>query len=294
MAGLLERLAAGEALVADGATGTYLQGKGLGIGQAPDAWNFSHPDVVRQMAADYFAAGADLVETNSFGGNVYRLRHTGLEGRVREVNRVAAELARSGAPGGGIVVGAIGPTGAFLEPLGEARPEDFRIAFADQAEALAEGGVDALCVETMTALEEAAIAVEAAKTTGLPVLATMTFDEGPGGIATAMGVTVAQAIEGLLEAGADVVGTNCGSGMEQMIRVVREMGSIAGRPILAQPNAGIPAMRDGEVVYPDTPEGIAVRCRELIEAGARIVGGCCGTGPAHIAQMARAVRGLKR
>ncbi len=242
MKGLLERLAEGAVLVGDGATGTYLQGKGLEVGEAPEIWTLSHPDVVRQMAADYFAAGSDLVETNTFGGNRFRLKHVGLEGRVREVNLKAVELAKSTTPPGGLVIGSIGPVGEFLAPLGTVTPEELLEAFSVQAEALAEGGVDALCVETMTALEEAQIAVRAAQATGLPVMATMTFDEGPRGFATSMGVTIEQAVRGLAEVGADVVGTNCGSGVEQMIRIVQEMGRLTPLPILVQSNAGLPVM----------------------------------------------------
>ncbi|MDA0747125.1 MAG: homocysteine S-methyltransferase family protein [bacterium] len=292
MKGLLERLAEGAVLVGDGATGTYLQGKGLEVGEAPEIWTLSHPDVVRQMAADYFAAGSDLVETNTFGGNRFRLKHVGLEGRVREVNLKAVELAKSTTPPGGLVIGSIGPVGEFLAPLGTVTPEELLEAFSVQAEALAEGGVDALCVETMTALEEAQIAVRAAQATGLPVMATMTFDEGPRGFATSMGVTIEQAVRGLAEVGADVVGTNCGSGVEQMIRIVQEMGRLTPLPILVQSNAGLPVMEGDQVVYPEGPEGMAARCGEFLEAGARMIGGCCGTGPAHVSAMAKTIRRL--
>ena len=293
MKGLMERLAAGDILLGDGATGTYLQGKGLEVGEAPEAWNFSHADVVRGMAADYFAAGSDLVETNTFGGNAFRLGRIGLGDRVAEVNHTAAELARSAATGGRLVVGSIGPTGEFLIPLGEHTPEAFYEAFAEQAAALAKGGVDAFCVETMTALDEAVIAVRAAReTTVLPVMVSMTFDEGPRGFATSMGVSIRDAVRGLAEAGADVVGTNCGNGSEKMVPIVREIGTLTDLPILVQSNAGLPVMEDGQVVYPETPEEMAGRCANLISGGARVLGGCCGTGPAHIAAMAQAIRKL--
>ena len=282
MDGLLERLNAGEILVSDGATGTYLQGKGLGIGVAPETWNLSHPDVVRGMARDYFEAGADLVETNTFGGNRYRLAHSGLEGEVVEINRTAAELARGGAPEGGLVVGSVGPTGEFLTPLGLVTPEELTEAYEEQVVALADAGVDGFCVETMTAMEEAALAIAAAASTGLPVVATMTFDKGSKGYATSMGVTIAQAVEGLREAGADVVGTNCGNGVAGMVEIVDEMGQEAGGPLIVQSNAGLPVMRDGQVVYEETPDAMATRYADLIRGGARILGGCCGTGPDHI------------
>ncbi|MDP6779490.1 MAG: homocysteine S-methyltransferase family protein [Candidatus Latescibacteria bacterium] len=292
MAGLLERLAAGEALVGDGATGTYLQGKGLGIGEPPEIWNLSHPDVVQGMAADYFGAGSDLVETNSFGANRFRIRHAGLEDRVAEVNQTAARLARASAPENGLVVGSMGPSGEMLVPLGEATPGGLSEAFAEQAAALAEGGVDGFCVETMTALDEAVLAVRAAKEgTGLPVMATMTFDRGPKGFATSMGVRIDQAVDGLLEAGADVVGTNCGCGVAQMADIVGEMGAHTEAPILVQPNAGLPELRDGVPYYPESPEEMAARYAEMVRAGARVLGGCCGTGPAHITAIVEAVKG---
>ena len=292
MKGFLERLEEGEILVLDGATGTYLQEKGLEIGQAPETWNFSHPEVVRGMAAEYFAAGSDLVETNSFGGSRFRLRNAGLEDQVQEVNRLAANLARSAAPEGGFVLGSIGPTGELLVPLGMAKPGDLYEAFAAQAKALSEGGVDGFCVETMMAIDEAVLAVRAAReSTALPVVATVTFDEGPRGFATAMGVTVPQAVESLLEAGAEVIGTNCGDGSERMVRIVREMRAVTDHPILAQPNAGIPVMMEGRTIYPETPEETANRSLDLVDAGASMVGGCCGSGPAHIAALAHALRG---
>ena len=290
MSRLMDRLNAGEVLVSDGGTGTFLQDRGLEVGEAPEVWNDSHPDDIRAMAEAYFAAGSNLVETNSFGGNRYRLRHAGLEERVAEVNRTAAELARSAAPEDGLVIGSMGPTGEFLEPLGLATAEDLARAFSEQAEALAEGGVDCLCVETMTAVEEAAIAVKSAKATGLPVIATMTFDKGPRGFATSMGVTIPTAVETLVKAGVDVVGTNCGYGVDEMVEIVEQMGQLTKLPLMVQPNAGLPVMKDGNVVYEETPEAMASRYAELISFGARIVGGCCGTGPAHIESIVRAVR----
>jgi 5-methyltetrahydrofolate--homocysteine methyltransferase len=244
------------------------------------------------MAEAYFAAGSDLVETNSFGGNRFRLERSGLVGRVADVNRTAAELARSGAPDGCFVLGSVGPTGELLEPLGTQTPDAFHDAYAEQAEALAQGGVDGFCVETMLAIEEAVVAVRAAKeTTGLPVMATMTFEQGSRGLATQMGVTVTVAVEKLVGAGADVVGANCGYGAPPVIQAVREMRPLTDRPIMAQPNAGAPVLRDGRTVFVETPEGVATSSREVVSAGAAIIGGCCGTGPDHIAAIARALRG---
>jgi 5-methyltetrahydrofolate--homocysteine methyltransferase len=288
--GLLERVSNGEVLMSDGAAGTYLQGKGLAIGQAPESWNLTHPNVVRQMAVDYFAAGSDLVAANSFGGNTFRLAHQGLSGQAEELNRTAAELARSAAPENGIVVGSIGPTGEFLEPLGSVSEDEMTRAFSRQMESLATAGVDAFCIETMTALEEATVAIKAAVGFGLPVLATMTFDRGPKGFATSMGVTAARAAEGLTDAGAGVIGSNCGSGIEPMVEIIREIGKASDLPLMVQSNAGLPVLEDGVAVYTESPEQMAGHCKELVEAGARIIGGCCGTGPGHIDAMARALK----
>jgi 5-methyltetrahydrofolate--homocysteine methyltransferase len=290
MGRLMKRLQEGDVLVSDGATGTFLQGRGLAVGEAPETWNLARPDDVTGMAEAYFGAGSDLVETNTFGGNRYRLRHAGLEARVADVNRTAAQLARSGAPEGRMVVGSIGPTGEFLAPLGLATEASLAEAFGEQAEALAEGGVDGLCVETMSAADEAAVAVKAAKQTGLPVIATMTFDKGPKGFATSMGVTIPAAVEALTQAGADVIGTNCGHGVAEMVEIVEQMGQLSDLPLMVQPNAGLPVMKDGQVVYEETPEAMAARYAELLSFGARIVGGCCGTGPDHIRAIVQAVR----
>jgi len=290
VSGLLERLTAGEVLVSDGATGTYLQDKGLEVGVAPETWNLSHPEVVTGMARDYFEAGSDLVETNTFGANRYRLAHSGLEDQVVEINQTAAALAREAAPEGGMIVASIGPTGEFLAPLGLATPDVLKAAYEEQVTALADVGVDGFCVETMTAIDEATLAVEAAKATGLPVIATMTFDKGARGYATSMGVTIPQAVEGMREAGADVVGTNCGNGVAGMVEIVNEMGPVAGGPLIVQSNAGLPVMRGDQVVYEETPDAMAPRYADLIRGGARILGGCCGTGPDHIRAFVEVVR----
>jgi 5-methyltetrahydrofolate--homocysteine methyltransferase len=283
--GFLERIRQGEVLLLDGAAGTYLQGKGLAIGQAPETWNLTHPDVVCQMAVDYFAAGSDLVCTNTFGGNRLRLSHQDMAQQVEEVNRTAVELARSGTPGDGMVVGSIGPTGTFLEPLGTISEKEMTEVFHSQMEALAKAGVDAFCIETMTALDEASLAIKAAASFGLPVLANMTFDAGPKGFATAMGVTVDQAVDGMMAAGADMIGSNCGSGIAQMVEIAGALGRVSDLPVMVQSNAGLPELREGVAVYTETPQQMAGYCKGLVEAGVSMIGGCCGTGPDHISAM---------
>ena len=291
---ILERLARGDTLISDGATGTYLQQRGLEPGGCPEEFNAIRPDVVRGMAREYFAAGADMVLTNSFGGSRFMLGKYGFEARAEEFNRLAAEHARSQAPPGGFVVGSVGPTGEFLEPLGELSESEMLDAFDEQIALLVSGGVDAVVVETMTALEEARLAVQAARRhPALTVMATMTFDKGPRGFFTMMGVTPERAVRELQDAGAHIVGANCGNGIEVMLELARELrGAADGAPLLVHSNAGIPAVRRGEIVYPESPEYMAARFKTLVdEVGVNIVGGCCGTHPGHIRALASALRG---
>ena len=289
-AGLLERLARGDLLISDGATGTFLQQHGLEPGGCPEEFNGSHPDVVREMARQYFEAGSDLVLTNSFGGTVFMQKKYGYGERVIEFNRLAAEHARSQAQEGRFVVGSVGPTGEFLEPLGPVSETEMYDAFAEQIKALEAGGADAVVVETMTAIEEAALAVRAAReNTGLAVMATMVFDKGPRGFFTMMGVTPEAAVHSMEEAGAHVVGSNCGNGIDNMVDIARRMRAETDGYLLIHSNAGIPAMRNGQIVYPESPEYMAERFRELADLGVNIIGGCCGTGPDHIRALAAAV-----
>ena len=287
---LLERIRQGEILVSDGATGTYLQSNGLKAGGCPEEFNASHPEVVRQMAANYFEAGSDMVETNSFGGSRYMLQKYDHGDRVEELNRLGAELACDAASAGQFVLGSIGPTGEFLEPNGTATESEMYKVFADQARGLAAGGVDAFCIETMSDMAEISLAIRAAKeNTELPVVATLTFDRGPRGFFTMFGITPAAAGEQLSEAGADIVGSNCGIAIDDMIEIITAIRQATDRPILTHVNAGIPKIEGGKIVYPDTPEFMAERMPKMVEAGANIIGGCCGTGPAHVRAFVQAV-----
>ena len=289
---LLQRIASGETIVSDGGTGTYLQRHGLEPGGCPEAFNRSRPDVVRTMARRYFAAGANIALTNSFGGSRFMLGRYGREADVAELNRLAAEHARSQAPPGAFVIGSVGPTGEFLQPLGELSEAEMLDGFAEQIAALADGGIDGVVIETMSALEEANIALRAAREyPGLVVMATMTFDIGPRGFFTMMGVSPERAAAELADAGADVVGANCGNGADVMLDLMRRMRGAADIPLLAHCNAGIPAVLRGEIVYPETPEYMAPRFKRMAdEIGVNIVGGCCGTAPEHIRALSAAVR----
>lgn len=289
---ILERLARGDTLVSDGATGTYLQARGLEPGGSPEMFNIDHPDIIRGMASDYFDAGADMVLTTSFGGSRFMLDKYGCGGRVREINRLAAEHAKSAALPHHFVVGSVGPTGELLQSNGGETPEsDVYDAFVEQITALEEGGADAVVVETMISVEEALLAVRAARErTGMVVMSTMMYDKGPRGWFTMMGDTPASAARRLREAGADVVGANCGNGSDRMIEVAAEIRDADDGYILIHSNAGIPEIRKGQIVYPETPEYMAERFRALLDLGVNILGGCCGTTPRHIRAISEVIR----
>ena len=292
MKSLLGRLAAGEVLIGDGAWGTLLMTRGLEPGEAPEAINLSRPEVLEEIARLYVEAGADLVTTNSFGGSPARLRRYGLDGRTEEINRAAVEAVRRAVGARAWVSASVGPSGHVLKPYGDADPAEIGAGFERQIRALAEAGADLVCIETMIDLAEAMLAVRAARAVApaLPVLATMTFERTRRGFFTVMGASVEQAARELGEAGADILGSNCGNGSEVMVEIAREFRVHTGRPIAIQPNAGLPEPRGGETVYPETPQFMAEQARALVQAGVNIVGGCCGTTPEHIRAL-RAVVG---
>ncbi|HSB05048.1 MAG TPA: homocysteine S-methyltransferase family protein [Thermodesulfobacteriota bacterium] len=270
-------------LIADGGWGTELIKQGLKPGEIPEVWNVDRPEGVRAVAASYVKAGADIILTNTFGGNPLKLAKMGLGHRTAEINRLGAEISREAARGHCLVFGSIGPTGEFMTPLGTATETGVVSCFEEQAKALLVGGVDGIVVETMTDLAEAKAALRAVReNTSLPVVVSMTFDKKRSGYVTLMGVRPGQAASELEKAGADIVGANCGAGIDQMIGVAQLMRQSTPLPIWCKPNAGLPEFIDGNTVYRETPEEMASRLRAIVEAGASIVGGCCGTSPAHI------------
>lgn len=289
--GILDRLAAGELLVFDGATGTYLQNHGLEPGGSPELLNEENPDLIKQLAKHYFDAGSDIVLTNTFGGNRWMLKKYGADDRLFEINKSAAEHARAMAPEGKYVAGSIGPTGEFIEPLGTATEDEMYDTFSEMAKAFEAGGADAVMIETQLALDEASIAVRAAKeNTNLVVMSTMVFDKGPRGYFTMMGVTPEQAVEGLQEAGADIVGTNCGNGIERMVEIATRMRAVTDGYLVVQSNAGLPIIKNSETCYLETPEFMAKHYKKLAELPINILGGCCGTTADHIRALVAAVK----
>ena len=282
MHAMIEKLIAHGTVVTDGAWGTQLQARGLAIGEFPDAWNLSHRERVSEVARAYVNAGSRVILTNTFGANRIRLAENSLAERVVEINRCGVEISREAAAGRAAVFASIGPSGKLLLN-GEVTANDLRAAFEEQASALAQGGADALVVETMSDLEEAKLAVAAARTTGLPVVACVVFDSGKNLDRTMMGSTPEQATEELSAVGADVIGANCGQGIGGFLPICLRLRAATDRPIWMKPNAGFPQLVEGRAVYAGTPEVFAGQVTALIEAGANFIGGCCGTSPEFIA-----------
>ncbi len=284
---------AGEVLVGDGAMGTMLLERVLQPGQSPEVATSTHPEVLAEIAGQYVAAGADLVETNTFGASPLKLALARLDLDASVLNREAVRIARTGAGGRAHVVASVGPSGRLLEPHGDTDPADVRDSFRTQLEHLIDEGVDAVFVETMVDLAEATLAIRAVKDldADVPVAAMMTFDPTPRGLYTVMGVSVAAAVAGLTEVGADLLGSNCGNGVEQMIDIATEFRRHTELPLIIQPNAGLPHTREGRVEYDETPDMLASRARELLDIGVSVIGGCCGTTPDHIRSLRRMIDG---
>jgi len=289
----LERVADGPVVIADGGLGGILIERGLRPGGCPEELVLSRPDLLREVAADYLAAGAEMVQTNTFGGSPLKLAAYGLDDRTEEINRRAVELVREVVRGRAYVYGSCGPCGRVLEPYGDTAPDEARAGFRRQIGALVEAGVDLLCIETMIDLAEAKLAVRAARdvSADIPVMATMTLDSTPRGFYTIMGNDVPSAVSVLMDAGADIVGSNCGNGIETMVEIAREFRRHTDGPLAIQANAGVPEMVDGRAVYCESPEFMAGHALQLLDIGVEVVGGCCGTTPEHIAALGNALRG---
>ncbi len=277
-------------LVADGAMGTMLHKAGLLLGIAPERWNLENPDAVRAVYKAYFEAGADLILTNTFGGTPARLERDNLHDQVHAINLAAAQLAREVVGDGALVMGDIGPTGQILEPLGALPYAEAVSGFAAQAAALAEGGADAVLIETMSDLGEAIAAIEGTRqVTDLPILVTMSFDTKG---RTMMGVKPEKAAQTLWGMGVAVIGANCGRTLsETLTAIVKMRAAVPEAVLMAKPNAGLPHAEGGELVYEVTPEIMADYARRFVaEAGVKIFGGCCGSTPEHIRAVAAALK----
>jgi len=286
----LERLSE-SVLVCDGAMGTMLYAHGIFINRCFDELNLSNPGLVLKVHQEYVEARADILETNTFGANIYKLKAHGYEDKVHEINKRGAELARDAAGENLYVAGSMGPLGVALKPLGKVTEQEARDAFRMQAVGLIDGGVDLIILETFSDVNEISLALESLRQiTDLPIVAQMTFNEHG---ETLMGATPEVVVQELLKKGANVVGVNCSVGPQPMLEIVERM-SRAGAPFVsAQPNAGYPRVVEGRFLYMSTPEYHAEFAKRFISAGANIVGGCCGTTPAHIKAISNAVRALQ-
>lgn len=286
----IDELVAGGTVLTDGAWGTQLQQRGLELGEIPDSWNLLHPDRVEEVARAYVEAGSRVILTNTFRANRIAFGKHPDADRVAEINRAGVEISRRAARGGARVFASIGPSGKQLL-LGDVTEEQLAAAFAEQATAQAQAGADAIVVETMADLTEARLAVESALATGLPVVGCMVFDSGRHRDRTMMGVDPERAARDLSAWGVDVVGANCGNGMEEYVAICARLAAATDRPIWIKPNAGLPTLVRGEVIYDTTAEQFAGFALALVDAGASFVGGCCGTDPGFIAALDKSVHG---
>jgi len=294
---LTERIESG-VFILDGAMGTQLIARGVEVGKCNDYLNIESPDIVADIHQAYFKAGCDAVITNTFGANKFALARHGLGEKAKEINTAAARIARRAAGEDKYVLGDVGPSGDFLEPLGPLKPDDLKAAFLEQAKGLLAGGVDGFVIETMTAVEEAAIAIEAVKSVcgDLPVFASMAFDRAGDDFRTMMGVDVETAVSRMLVPGVNAVGFNCGKvPLDDYVllaeRFVGAAKTLAKKAVvLAEPNAGLPELVDGRAVYKVTADDFAAVAEKIHLLGVNIIGGCCGTTPAHIEALVKSLK----
>jgi methionine synthase I (cobalamin-dependent) len=290
----IKKLLDSKPVITDGAWGTQMQKQGLTAGMCPDEWNLSHPAEVREVAAAYVKSGSRVILTNTFGANSITLKRYGLADKVAEINHAGAAISCAAAKGSNAMVFAsIGPTGAMLI-TGDVTETELSEAYSRQAAALAEGGANGIVVETMTDLAEAKIAVVAAKKTGLPVVVCMVFDSGADGQHTMMGISPEQAAAAFGQIDADVVGANCGKGIDAYSSLCKRIRAATDKPVWVKPNAGAPQVVNGKTVYISTPKDFAANLRHLMDAGASFVGGCCGTGPEFIAALSKSIKTKKQ
>lgn len=286
---ILDELKQGKVLLSDGAWGTFLQSKGLNPGECPEMWNITHRKDVKDIAEAYLHAGCNIIETNSFGGSRIKLSQYGFGDRVIEINQAAASISREVAGTDKHVAGSVGPTGKMLL-MGDVTEEEFYNNFKEQSIALEKGGADIIIIETMTDLNEASFAVKAAReNTTCTVIVTMTFSRDmKGQFFTMMGASPAEMVISMKEAGAQIIGSNCGNGIRDMISIVSAIRAVdRDIPVIVQANAGLPEYIDGKTIFRESPEMMASFIPDLLKEGVNIIGGCCGTTPEHIREMGK-------
>lgn len=281
---VVEQLLKDQPIVTDGAWGTQIQNLGLEAGGCPDAWNIDNPEAIEQVARSYIDAGSRVILTNTFGASRVMLERHGLSAKAAAINRAGAEISRRAAADTALVFGSIGPTGKMLF-TGEIGETELSEAFEEQAMALAEGGVHGIVIETISELDEAKLALRAARKTGLPVVVSMVYDSGQEFDRTMMGTTPEEAAQQLKNEGADVIGANCGIGIEFILTVCKRLRAATDLPVWIKPNAGLPEYVSGKVMYNITPVQFATYATKVHQAGANFIGGCCGTSPDFIREL---------
>lgn len=291
MNSFLQQLLLDAPIVTDGAWGTELQKFGLQIGECPDAWNITHPDLVEQVARSYITAGSRIILTNTFGANRIALERYDLADKAMEINRRGVEISKRAAENHAHIFASIGPSGKMLL-TGEISEDELLGIFLEQATALKETGADAIVIETMSDVVEAKLAVRAAQETNLPVVACMVFDSGKNKDRTMMGLTPEQAALELTASGADVIGANCGQGIEGFISICNRLHAACDLPIWIKANAGLPEIVDGISVYDITPGEFSGHIPRLINAGASFIGGCCGTNAEFIREINNVIKSM--
>ncbi len=278
-------------LLCDGATGTMLMAQGLKTGECPELWNLHQPQILTNLTQRYLIAGADIVQTNTFGASFLKLTAYGLESQIKDINYGGVLAVQKAVQGKALIAGSIGPSGKLIKPYGDTEPQAVYESFAAQMSALVQAGVDLFCMETMSDIEEAVLAIQAARHScaSIPIMATMTFQHGKRGFFTTMGNNIRTCCERLQLAGADIIGSNCGNGTAAMIQIANEFKKYTLLPLIMQPNAGLPQVQGQTLVYPETPEYMATHAQEFLKIGVGIIGGCCGTTPEHIQALRKTI-----
>jgi 5-methyltetrahydrofolate--homocysteine methyltransferase len=281
----------GNVLVADGAMGTMLFKAGLKSGECPELLNLEKPEIPADVARQYFNAGSHIIFTNTFGASPVKLADFGLADKAVEINSEAVRIVRKVVGDKAFIAGSCGPSGKMLQPYGESKPDELFSSFKIQAEALINAGADIICIETMSDIQEALLALKATRSisASFPVMVTLTYDKTARGFYTYMGIDIDSTIKKLENEGVDVIGSNCGNGFENMVEIAKQFKKLTSIPLLIQANAGQPRLTVDELVYDETPDYFAENARKLIDLGVSIIGGCCGTTPAHISAIRQVI-----